>query len=384
MSIQSHYYRIGVFVIIATGLCIAGIAILGAQALFRKGFVIETYLDESVQGLDVGAQIKYRGVQIGHVDEITFVRQIYATAKPYVLIRGTIDSDTFATSTEDSLQRILQAEIEKGLRVRWNAQGITGAAYLEVDYLPPDRTPQLEIDWIPEVAYIPSSLSAMSQLTRAVEDVARQVEGVDLITFLQDANDLILYTSSTLETLQIVELRKAALQTLDSLEGNFQSITDSVNRLEKQAGEQLDHVQSEGRLALATARQVVNDVGDKINRSLEHFDLATSEVTAALRDVRGRIQDPRVSQNLENVTQMTEHLTSATEDLPTLLARLNLLIRHLDSMITTERVRVGRIVDDLERFSQNLADITDTARQYPGYFLWGNAPKPLEMQNVKD
>ena len=45
---------------------------LGAGNVFKRTVTIETYFDESVQGLDVGSAVKYRGVQIGRVTRIGF------------------------------------------------------------------------------------------------------------------------------------------------------------------------------------------------------------------------------------------------------------------------------------------------------------------------
>lgn len=52
------------------------IIILGAGNL-SKNLILETYFDESIQGLDVGSIVKFRGVKIGTVKEITFVQDKY-------------------------------------------------------------------------------------------------------------------------------------------------------------------------------------------------------------------------------------------------------------------------------------------------------------------
>ena len=79
MSAKAHYFKIGVFMLSGITLAVLAVIILGAGALFKKKFMMETYFDESVQGLSVGAPLKYRGVTIGSVEHIGFVRNDYKT-----------------------------------------------------------------------------------------------------------------------------------------------------------------------------------------------------------------------------------------------------------------------------------------------------------------
>src|SRR5438477_10217476 len=79
MSAQAHYFKIGLFMLSGITLVVLAVIILGAGALFKKKFMMETYFDESVQGLSVGAPLKYRGVTIGRVEHIGFVRNEYKT-----------------------------------------------------------------------------------------------------------------------------------------------------------------------------------------------------------------------------------------------------------------------------------------------------------------
>ena len=65
MSQRANYFKLGLFVI---GSIVAGILVLviiGSGRWFERKVVIETYFKESVQGLDIGSKLKYRGVTIG-------------------------------------------------------------------------------------------------------------------------------------------------------------------------------------------------------------------------------------------------------------------------------------------------------------------------------
>ena len=72
-----NYFRLGVFVRAAIGVLIAIILIFGSGQLFKKSFMVETYLKQSVTGLDTGAAVRFRGVKVGQVTLIGLSGDIY-------------------------------------------------------------------------------------------------------------------------------------------------------------------------------------------------------------------------------------------------------------------------------------------------------------------
>ncbi|MEN9903402.1 MAG: hypothetical protein RL651_2066, partial [Pseudomonadota bacterium] len=54
---SAQYYRLGIFVLIGAAALVALVLIFGAKNLFAKTMTVETYIKESVQGLDVGAPV---------------------------------------------------------------------------------------------------------------------------------------------------------------------------------------------------------------------------------------------------------------------------------------------------------------------------------------
>ncbi len=76
-QIESTHLKVGIFVILSLALLVAAMTLLGVDAFFKETFTVETYINESVQGLDIGAPVKYRGVRIGTVGDIGFVTSRY-------------------------------------------------------------------------------------------------------------------------------------------------------------------------------------------------------------------------------------------------------------------------------------------------------------------
>lgn len=196
MSTKTHYFRIGIFVISATAIAVVAIIALGAGTLFREKIMMETYIDESVQGLEVGSPVKYRGVQIGNVEEITFVPQEY-TLDPsdpaffdyaeYVLVKMAMYPDVFKGRGPEEIRDVLENAIAAGLSVKLSSQGLTGVQVLEAEYVDPDKYPPLKIGWEPNTIYIPSAPSTLARLTQAVGRVLNNLEEAEVTELVSDA-----------------------------------------------------------------------------------------------------------------------------------------------------------------------------------------------------
>src|SRR5258707_7596756 len=81
------YFKIGIFVISAVVIGIIGVVVLGVGTIFQKKSIVETYIDESVQGLDVGSPVKFRGVPVGRVEQISLTSAEYSTRREDVVVR---------------------------------------------------------------------------------------------------------------------------------------------------------------------------------------------------------------------------------------------------------------------------------------------------------
>ena len=97
MSQKANYFKLGLFVI---GAVLAGVAVLliiGTGRWLKPRAVMETYFNESVQGLDIGSKMKYRGVVIGEVTRISFTYVKYEQDKPmterkrYVMVEAQLE-----------------------------------------------------------------------------------------------------------------------------------------------------------------------------------------------------------------------------------------------------------------------------------------------------
>ncbi len=280
MSERANFLKIGLFVISAVSIAVLGIVVLGANLFFRQQVHMESYFDETVQGLDIGSPVKFRGVQIGRVDVITLVGNEYATDKRYVLVRFALDRDTFRLKAERMDEDLLQKEIEKGLRVRTAAKGVTGTAFLEADYLDPARNPTLPIDWKPKYPYVPSAPSVINQLSDSVNKILYTLEQINLQRLVQ------------------------------SVEESMQAISQMARDTNtKQIGLQAEELLREIRVTNRNLDQLVQGVSDDLPASLTHLRRSLSSLDDLLSS-----QQPNVEATLENLHDLSENLKTLTEE----------------------------------------------------------------------
>ncbi len=71
MEEKVNFAAVGAFVIVLTVTMIAGVLWLSSGKYYRKSYdTYETYMTESVSGLNLNAPVRYRGVDVGRVRRI--------------------------------------------------------------------------------------------------------------------------------------------------------------------------------------------------------------------------------------------------------------------------------------------------------------------------
>src|SRR5215470_2634988 len=126
MSQRANYFKLGLFVIGAIAAGVIVLTIIGTGRFLQKRITIETYFNESVQGLDIGSKMKYRGVEVGQVTRISFTYVKYEQDKPmadrkrYVLVEAQIQPRLVGGRAAGDLTsaETTAMEVEKGLRIR--------------------------------------------------------------------------------------------------------------------------------------------------------------------------------------------------------------------------------------------------------------------------
>ena len=335
MSAKANYHKIGVFIVLGLVTLIIAIVVLSGGKWFKKVVYWESYFDESVQGLTVGSPIKYRGVQVGTVDAIGFVGDVYGAELGkedllrygrYILVRGSA-ADLTPHFTEEEKEAERGGRISAGLRVRLASQGVTGVVYLEADYLDPQQYPALEVPWKPQAAYLSSAPSTVSVLGAALHTIARDLEKADIHTIARNLDSLVLAVTKLVKDTNVQALSSRTGQVL----AEFQEMARQTRRL-----------------------------------------VERPEIRAMVSDAAGTVQGAR--QLIADLSEASKQIKIASEQFPGAVARLERTMQRIDRLVSNKSQDIEDTVENLRVMSENLREITDNAKRYPAQVFLGEPP----------
>jgi len=185
-----NYFRLGVFVLAAIGVLIAIVLIFGSGQLFKKSFMVETYLTQSVTGLDTGAAVRFRGVKVGQVTLIGLSGDIYESDVPfekrlqYVVVRMQIFGDKLT-------ERQIEDFVKNNLRARVKSMGITGVNYVEFDFSNgASEYKPLPYNWQPADPVIPSLPNQADEIIMGLQKFVTALNTANIDQLMVNLNTL--------------------------------------------------------------------------------------------------------------------------------------------------------------------------------------------------
>ena len=117
----------------------------------------------SVNGLSPGAPVKFKGIDIGKVTDISLSSKVYpehhiglfSPDSSVAVVRMIVYLD------EDQLKKQLPSLIQNGLRFQTELAGVTGTIYLAANFLNPTLYPPeiKDVPWKPRYLYVPATIS---------------------------------------------------------------------------------------------------------------------------------------------------------------------------------------------------------------------------------
>lgn len=306
MSEEAQYFRIGLFTIFAFLLLAALIIFFGGGKAFQKKIYLETYFDKSASGVDVGAPVRFRGVNIGKVSNISFVFNEYPSEQRssiynYVILELEITKPVFPGMFEKpDIGKYIQAAVDQGLRARIEPLGITGLNYIELDFLNPSESPALKISWTPRNYYVPSAPGQLESILTSVNKIMRDVEKLQLSDMGEQTLALLRRLNSAIEEAKLGEISE-----------EIRTLATNANQLITEIRTTLSEI--DFPVLTADARKALSAASD-----------AATDLQRILNNVEPSLQFGKddIAVTLANLRKITENLRLLSEDLRTNPSRL--------------------------------------------------------------
>jgi ABC-type transporter Mla subunit MlaD len=278
MMARSGYEKLGLLVLLVIAALVAFGFLLGIRTAPTDTYY--TYFDESVQGLETGAFVKYRGVRIGSVGDITI-----APDGRHIAVELELD--------REKSRHFAIGDHAKQLRARLAIIGITGLKLIDLE--PANHVPPPVLTFPTPPNYIPARRSLVSDLEGIFERVDDK---------LPRAIDRAVATLEILEALAVdarhAELPARIANAADRVASIATDLGHTVRRLDQRAGSSakkldsiLDRIQAPDGL-LASARRAMESlgaVGRNAMSSTGDLDRTFRELRDAARAVRGFFND---------------------------------------------------------------------------------------------
>ncbi|MEK2098908.1 MlaD family protein [Vibrio parahaemolyticus] len=322
MDDSKSSYKLGLFVVSALVSLFVVLFILGGRSLFEPKIIVETYFDESVSGLEVGAPVRFRGITAGEVVSIELSDALYEAAVPrenrksYVVVRSEI---TGAKRTIEEWNRSIEISIERGLRATTQLAGITGQQYLSFDYTSMDEG--LSFNWKPNYPYVPSTKSSAGKIVSGIQSLIARLDEADINTLVANINMLI------------------------------ETLNQSISALD----------------------------ADALNAQLLALLINSNQM---VKSVDGVISDPEVKEIVSSLAQISKSLNSSLKDkgdINKLIKDLDRAAVRLDVIMADNQSDINYVIKELRVTVENLKSFSETLKNQPSSIIFSSEPEKLKI-----
>lgn len=301
---------IGMFVVGSFALAVIAIVVVGSGSLFKKPVRFVCMFQGNVNGLRIGAPAKFKGVQVGTVEQIKLVLSpsegelrsgitdmrlpvIIGIDREMITQRG---ANGMALSPEG-----FASMISRGLSAQLEAESLlTGLLYVDLDLRPnsqPDFSLVSGAGGLREIPTVPTTMEAIQQ--QATEVIAK-LDKIDLSglvnSFTQAANSIKEMTAdpAVRRTLESLPVTLANLdKTLTSIRAAIENINQEVDPMSAsfhKSSEELNATMKDTRATLIQLQDMLDSdspLAVNLNQALQQFS-DTAQAVEQLTDYMQR------------------------------------------------------------------------------------------------
>ncbi|NOX18513.1 MAG: MCE family protein [Chlorobi bacterium] len=273
---------IGLFVVGAIALIVVVFVVFGSGSLFKKTNNYVVYFSGSVDGLDVGAPVKLKGVKVGSVNEINALYY----AKGQFLIQAIIELEegvvqkggNFDTSIDQ--KEAVKEIIARGLRAQLNSSSfVTGKLYVKIDYFPgteavyhTNKTGLIEIPSVP---------STNELFEETLHSFMKSLKNLDMEGITESVKRMINRLDDFIASPLWEQNLRLVQQNLIITDSLFRKIDKSIEPLTKHA----IATSEEARKTLAETERLIVSLNNETKNNGYQFNKTLKELREAIKSL---------------------------------------------------------------------------------------------------
>lgn len=335
MSASSDRWKLGLFVVAGLFVLLGGLTFAGMAQLQRPCHAAFAFFDEPVVGLEPGSSVRFRGVPIGVVDDITL-----ASDKKHLQVRMALYDDKLAKLGLDPEQLGPDQPFPADLRAQLVTQYITQMSFVLVDFQSPNGGPERDLPFGVPANTIRSVPSAFRSFEEGVREVLREVPAIATA-----GRELLAAISDDVKAARLPELGRQLERTLAAVE-------DRLVRLEELPA--MTQATSAFAEVSALAKELRQDDGPLVN--------GLGELRALAQDLRQELAKAEVGATSAGLRDAAKGAALMAEDVGALAQGLR-----------AELEQVRAALSALERLAMLL-------ERDPGALLHGRSPSSSPLR----
>ena len=214
---------IGAFVTAALVLLVGMVMFLGSSSLLSQNTRFILFFDQSVNGLNEGSPVKFRGVPVGSVEQILIRAEGQdpgSTAIPVIIkIDRTRLTKDLGVVSEAFNPTFITDSIDRGLVAELSLESfITGQLFVEFSFNP-GRTSDAKWHLVEEseMREIPTLSSSLDDITDDVADIIADLSELDLDRLNENINRVLVNTATVLEGIDSEGISRSITTAADSV-----------------------------------------------------------------------------------------------------------------------------------------------------------------------
>jgi len=276
MSEKPHTVAIGAFMIGALLIAIGTALFLLGAGMGQKQTMVMVF-DTSVKGLNVGAPMAMRGVQVGQVTGIELIMDSETLDLITIVEADFIENRLHWLGREDEDEDLTEALIARGLRAQLNTQSLlTGLLYVQLDFHPDSEIVLADID--SPYMQLPTMPTSMERITRKLQDIN--------ITKLAGEFESVMTSINTVVRSEEFQAMPAAVKTaLDSLT----ELSDQLQQQLAASGPKLNTVLDETTTAMSVVNTELPKLSGMVESNLDALNVAIAAFEEAMTDIGGLV-----------------------------------------------------------------------------------------------